>query len=217
MFSFVVRKSMFLRSKAVGFFVCTGVLALPACQEKAEEPRTEPALPQKHAEPSSERAAAKRSQEPAEEPKKSPHQEADNPYKVPERTQQEVEQGLLAACEEGHRRGRPLLIEFSAPWCGDCRALSILKEEAVLAEELSKIAYFPINIGRFDRHEQILDDFAIRAIANWQIVATTDCSGSPKDWKRIAHRTLEPKTGRKKVSASELAEWLRERSFAKAP
>lgn len=140
------------------------------------------------------------------------HQPNDDksPYDVPARSQAEIDAGLQSACERGQARSQPLLIEFSAPWCGDCRRLAEMKKEPVLARSIEEIPYFAVNIGRFDRHEGILEDFDIRAIANWQIVETTNCDQPAGTWKRIEARTLEPKTGQEKVTAQDLATWLDE-------
>jgi thiol-disulfide isomerase/thioredoxin len=133
-------------------------------------------------------------------------------YTVSEQTAEEVATGLGQACKQAKENGGRLLIEFSAPWCGDCRRLAEMKMEAVLSDKLKGIPYFVVNVGDFDRHEGLLRAFEVRSIARWQVVEASDCDTPPGGWRRIAHRTLEPKTG-KPVTAEELAGWI-ERMFS---
>lgn len=131
-------------------------------------------------------------------------------YSIPDRTPEELDRGLRAACQQGSQSKQPLLIEFSAPWCGDCRRLAELKQEPALAKKLSEVPHYVVNVGHFDRHDGLLKDFKIRAIANWKIVETSDCSQPIADWPRLAGRTLEPQSG-KKITSSELVTWLDEK------
>jgi len=129
-------------------------------------------------------------------------------YSIPERTNEELQSGLKAACESAKEKGRRLLVEFSASWCGDCRKLASMKEEPALRDALKEAPHYVVNVGRFDRHEGLLKDFKIRAIANWQVVETTACDADISDWPKVTHRTLEPQTG-SAITSSELAGWLK--------
>ena len=106
-----------------------------------------------------------------------------------------------------------LLLEFSAPWCSDCRALARLEKDPRLARSLAEYARLAINVGRFDRHPAMLQGFGVRAIAYWVVVAPHDCASDPQSWPRVASRTLEPETGTR-VRSDELAAWLDDRRRA---
>jgi len=129
------------------------------------------------------------------------------PYDVPERTDLELLGATREACEAARAQSQPLLLEFTAAWCSDCRALDKLKQEPKLAQALARYRQLAINVGRFDRHPTLLQSFGVRAIAYWVIVAPRDCSTPPYVWPRIASRTLEPATGTP-VRSDELASWL---------
>lgn len=129
-------------------------------------------------------------------------------YTVAEQSASEVETGLRRACERAEGEGGRLLIEFSAPWCGDCRRLAEMKTEPVLSNALAATPHFVVNVGDFDRHEGLLKVFEVRSIARWQVVEASACDAPPAAWPRVKHRTLEPKTG-KQITAKELADWLK--------
>lgn len=128
-------------------------------------------------------------------------------YNVPEQTSAEVAAGLRATCEQAQKEGRRLLVEFSAPWCADCRELAKMKEQSGLKEKLAHTPHFVVNVGHFDRHEELLKAYGIEAIANWQVVEAKDCGSPAGTWTKVAHRTLEPRSG-SKITSEELADWL---------
>ncbi len=128
-------------------------------------------------------------------------------YDVPERSDAELGEQARLACEASRARKQPLLLEFTAAWCSDCRALAGLEQEPALARALAEYARLAINVGRFDRHPALLQSFGVRAIAYWVVVAPRDCAGEPQSWSPLASRTLEPVTGTP-VRSDELAAWL---------
>lgn len=136
------------------------------------------------------------------------------PYKVPELTSDALESGLRQACKHAAAEGTRLLIEFSAPWCGDCRRLAKMKQQAPLAKALSEIAHFEVNIGDFDQHEVLLQHFRVKSIARWQLVESTHCDAPATEWPKVTARTLEPASGKKRVEVEELAGWLMQRRSA---
>jgi thiol:disulfide interchange protein len=128
-------------------------------------------------------------------------------YDVPERSDVELSEEARKACETSRTRKQPLLLEFTAAWCSDCRALAKLEKEPALARSLAEYARLAINVGRFDRHRALLQSFEVRAIAYWVVVAPQDCAREPQSWSRVASRTLEPLSGTP-VRSDELATWL---------
>ena len=128
-------------------------------------------------------------------------------YDVPERSDAELMEQARQVCETAQTRKQPVLLEFSAAWCSDCRALAKLEQEPALARSLAEYARLAINVGRFDRHPALLQSVGLRAIAYWVVVAPHECTSEPQSWPRVASRTLEPATGTP-VRSDELAAWL---------
>ena len=131
-------------------------------------------------------------------------------YDVPFRTDTELESVLGQVCEAAVARQRPLLLEFSAAWCGDCRKLGEMKTDDALAQEL---AYWPkliVNVGRFDRHRDLMAELDVESIAHWAVLAPTHCKAPVGSWPRRAQRTLEVSSGEARhLSPSDLAAWLK--------
>jgi thiol-disulfide isomerase/thioredoxin len=135
-------------------------------------------------------------------------------YRVPERTEVELQQALREVCQAAVAKKTPVLLEFSAPWCKDCRRLAEMKQLPELAGPLEAVPHLAINVGRFSRHEALLEAFTIKAIARWELLAPANCDETngvePWRWGRVASRTLEPLTGQP-VDAAELGRWLSSR------
>ena len=131
-------------------------------------------------------------------------------YDVPLRTAVDLEREIAAVCREATRdAARPVLVEFSAAWCGDCRKLAGMKREPALARELARWPHLDVNVARFDRHRGLLDALGVESIAHWAILAPDDCSQPLAAWPRIADRTLEVSSGAARtLSAADLAAWL---------
>ena len=133
------------------------------------------------------------------------------PYNAPMRSDTELETELVSLCEAsiaGTRR--PVLVEFSAAWCSDCQRLGAMKQSKALASELSEWPNLTVNVGRFDRHREILDAMQIESIAHWAILEPKDCRDPISGWNRIADRTLEVSSGEgRKLTPADLAGWLR--------
>ncbi len=129
------------------------------------------------------------------------------PYVVPQRTAEEVAAELAEACESAKAHQRPVLIEFGASWCKDCRRLGSLARIEPLASELTEWQRVEVNITDPDPHEALLGSFGVRAIAHWEALVPTKCDVAPGRWKRVASRTVEPKRA-DGATAEQLAKWL---------
>lgn len=130
-------------------------------------------------------------------------------YEVPVRTAAELAGDLAATCDEAVAAGRPLLLEFSAPWCSDCQRLHQMKRADALATELARWPKLVVNVGHFDLHTELLAAFEVKLIAHWAVLAPTDCDAPPATWPRLAERKLEPDSGAERtLSPADLASWL---------
>ena len=107
------------------------------------------------------------------------------------------------------RRDRPMLLEFSAPWCTDCQLLNTLKQRGALRRELARWPRVVVNVDQFDHNVAYLEAFGVERIAHWAVLSPEDCEAPAGSWTRLAQLTVEPKSGAARgVSAGELAEWL---------
>jgi len=130
-------------------------------------------------------------------------------YAAPLRSDAELATLLRSLCEQAGG-DRPILVEFSAAWCSDCQRLQEMKRADDLAEELAQWPQTTINVGRFDRHRDILDAMAIESIAHWSVLAPRSCNDPIQHWTRIADRTLEVSSGEaRSLTPGDLARWLR--------
>ena len=121
-----------------------------------------------------------------------------------ETTESEVLDGISAAKSCAAEHGRRLLLEFVAPWCADCKEMAKLDEAPVVASTLEqRFERVRINVGKWDRHEALRDNFGVHALATYIVI-------DPKTSKLLAKTTLEPitKPGQK-LSAEDWARWLK--------
>lgn len=134
-----------------------------------------------------------------------PPTEYDTPLLSPSALRAEIRQ----ACDVALGDARPLLLEFSAPWCSDCQKLHRMKQASVLAEELAHWPKVTINVGQFDAHRDMLEAFEVKQIAHWAVLAPNLCDTPAESWPRLAQRTLEPSSGQERSqSPADLAQWL---------
>jgi thiol-disulfide isomerase/thioredoxin len=127
------------------------------------------------------------------------------------RSDAELQSALTQACEASQVSQAPILLEFSAPWCIDCRKLEAL-DEASLAGEYERWERLRIDVGRFDRHEALREAFGVYAIAHWVALDPTQgCSSSAERWTRLKQSTIEIETGSLGPrTADDLVRWLQE-------
>lgn len=130
-------------------------------------------------------------------------------YDAPFRTDAQLTAELETRCHSARDAGRPLLLEFSAAWCSDCRKLHAMKQDALLAEELEEWETVVVNVGRFDRHRPLLAALGVESIAHWEVLAPTRCDTPIGTWPSLARRTLEVSSGdARDLTPGDLADWL---------
>lgn len=121
-----------------------------------------------------------------------------------ETTEGEVLDAISTAKLCAAEHGRRLLLEFVAPWCDDCQEMARLDEAPVVASVLAqRFERVRVNVGKWDRHEALRDNFGVRALATYIVI-------DPKTSKLLAKTTLEPitKPGQK-LTAEQWARWLK--------
>ena len=110
----------------------------------------------------------------------------------------EIEAGLSRAREEH----KSVLLEFVAPWCEDCReVIRISRLDPAKSEMARRYVTVYVNVGRFDRHRELLAEHQIRSIA--ALVVLDD------DGRQRFKTTLEPISRGEPLRPEALAAWLR--------
>lgn len=120
-----------------------------------------------------------------------------------ETTESQVLEAVSVAKSCAAEHGRRLMLEFVAPWCGDCREMAKV-EATPLVDEIMRARFerVRINIGKWDRHEGLRKTHEVRALATYVVI-------DPRTSKVLAKTTLEPVTGKRgKVSPEQWAAWL---------
>lgn len=121
-----------------------------------------------------------------------------------------VQQQARVACHQSLVTGRPVLLAFGADWCIDCKKLERLSAEAPLARALGEVHRVNIDVGRFDRHVDLITAFEVRSIARWVLTRPDRCDQPITSWPVLAASTLEPESGTDSPrTAADVAAWLR--------
>ena len=125
------------------------------------------------------------------------------------RTDLELDEVLAKSCEASIADGKPLLVEFSAPWCVDCRKLEALETDDALAKEYGNWHRVRVDVGRFDLHDDLRGAFGVTAIAHWTAMKPTSCEAKAQSWPRLKSAVMELETGSiGPRTASDLIDWL---------
>lgn len=127
------------------------------------------------------------------------------------RTDLEMDTLIKATCAASLVDGKPILLEFSAPWCVDCRTLNSLTTKPVLSSRMEQIHHIVVDVGRWEHHQQLAQAFDVSALAWWVVVAPDDCEAPIPRWRRLSQGGFEPaSTGRGGRTAEGVARWLDE-------
>ncbi len=125
------------------------------------------------------------------------------------RTDAQLDAVLAEACTDATAKAKPVLLVFSAPWCIDCRQMRALEQAPMLAAERRNWEEVVVEVGRLDRHTDLLETFGVRAIAHWVALAPDDCTQPATAWPVLRASTFEPRTGWFGAkTAPELRDWL---------
>jgi thiol:disulfide interchange protein len=121
-----------------------------------------------------------------------------------ERTDAELDAKIQRALQCGRARGTRVLLEFTAPWCADCREMGRIEAQepaaTVLAQRFERVR---VNVKRWDAHRALIERHNIRAIAAYVVI-------DPQTGAVLAQSTREPVTGNDGALTSERwAAWLR--------
>lgn len=110
---------------------------------------------------------------------------------------------ITAASAEARASDRRVLLEFVASWCADCREVVRLAAREPARTVLAHgYVVVPVEVGRFDRHVDLIERYGVRAIATLVVL-------DPATGERVAQTTLEPITGSQVgLTSADLAAWL---------
>lgn len=99
--------------------------------------------------------------------------------------------------------GRKVLLELVAEWCADCReVVRVSGEEPARSVLEERYVVVHVNVGRFDRHRELLREHEVDRIATLVVL-------DPETGRRVARTTLEPISTGDGLRPEELAAWLR--------
>lgn len=132
------------------------------------------------------------------------------------RTDAELTSAIKATCELAVANDQPVLLDFSAPWCGDCKLLLRLAQESPLREEKTNWQVLTVDVGRFDKHPSLLQHFGVDRIAYWvALTPPSSCDTPVTEWNVLKKGSLEPASGANSPRTSPaVAAWL---SAARTP
>lgn len=125
------------------------------------------------------------------------------------RTDVELDDLLHTTCAASVQDGRPILLEFSAAWCVDCRRLLELSSDAEVAKELTEFHHITVDVGQWDRHQALAKAFGVGMLAWWAVLDPKDCAEPIPAWPRLAEGGFEPSSsGTGARTAEDVVTWL---------
>jgi thiol-disulfide isomerase/thioredoxin len=142
------------------------------------------------------------------------------PEKWVKRTDLELDDLLKSTCDAAVQDQKPILLEFSAAWCVDCRRLVELSSQPEVRDELARFHHVTVDVGQWDRHQALTKAFGVGMLAWWAVLTPTDCSAPIPTWPRRAEGGFEPSSsGQGARTAEDVLSWLRHARTAepKAP
>lgn len=137
-------------------------------------------------------------------------------YDAPVLSSAELARQLDGACSTSLSADRPVLLDFGASWCGDCRELARLEKEEPLVSELSRFELVRVNLDG-DAHEALRAHFNVRAIARWIVLRPSDCGVPVTEWPVLGSRVVEPNSAARSTNSAGLVAWLERTRQPKAP
>lgn len=136
--------------------------------------------------------------------------ERDGEHHWVKRSDVELQTALMQVCEASTSDGKPVLLEFSAPWCIDCRALEALEPHPRMVEEYANWHRLRVDVGRFDRHADLLAAFDVKAIAHWTALRPDTCTQPASKWRSLGDKLVELNSGSAAAEGPEgLLMWLK--------
>jgi thiol:disulfide interchange protein len=130
-----------------------------------------------------------------------PSRAATDPFLL--RTDAELDAAIRDARDRARASGRKVLLELVAEWCADCReVVRVSGEEPARSVLEERYVVVHVNVGRFDRHRELLREHEVDRIATLVVL-------DPETGRRVARTTLEPISTGDGLRPEELAAWLR--------
>ena len=131
--------------------------------------------------------------------------ELPRPLPSPSNARADAKGQVEAALQRGRASGKPVLIDFGANWCPDCRVLAGLLELPEMRGWVAqKFELVQVDVGRFDRNLDIADRFAGKPLGAIPAVFVVDAKTGKL---RNAGSTLALGDARI-MKPQEIANWL---------